>query len=392
MNNWNSVEQALREATLDPEVPISERSPALDCVSPGAVLLVGKDGQVVFHKAFGCRSILPKVTPAHKNLVYDVASLTKAVVTTSICMRLVERGKLDLDHRVSRILQTFGSHGKEQITVRHLLAHCAGFPAHVPFFKKLNQLHKGERSGILQSPGAREIIVNEISRSRIDNAPGKVAVYTDLGFILLGAVIEAVCAGQSLEKIARQEVFDPLSLRSSGFVNLGSIKQIQVEPVCEEIAPTTDCPWRQKIIVGEVQDENAWAMGGVAGHAGLFSTAKDLHSFAKEMLCCSQGSGTFLGRDVVREFWGKDTAVRDSTWCLGWDSPSAQGSSAGRFFSPHSVGHLGYTGCALWIDPSRNLDVVLLTNRVHPSADNKRIKQFRPLIHDLVMEALGFGG
>jgi CubicO group peptidase (beta-lactamase class C family) len=167
------------------------------------------------------------------------------------------------------------------------------------------------------------------------------------------------------------------------------MKRRGLAPVTDMIAPTAECPWRERILCGEVHDDNAWAMGGVAGHAGLFSTARDVHAFATEMIDCYHGRGGLVSQDTVRKFWTLDNSIEGSSWALGWDTPSPEHSSSGRYFSRNSVGHLGFTGCSLWIDPDRELDVVLLSNRVHPNPENNLIREFRPLIHDLVMETLG---
>ncbi len=388
--DWSEVDKALSEAV----VPFGADAEAIfksgKFVTPGAVLLVGCGGDVVYNKAFGCRSLLPEITPMKKDIVFDIASLTKAIVTTTLTMQAIERGKLSLDKRLTQILQTFSTIGKERMTVRHLLAHCSGYAAHKPFYRGIASASKGERSGMLWSRGAVEFIYNELYRMPLDNLPGTATCYSDLGFILLGHVLEVVYGGESLDKLATRNIFQPLGLRNLGFIDLSKTKRRGLEPVTDIIAPTSSCQNRKTILCGEVQDENAWVMGGVAPHAGVFSTAADIHLFATEMLRCWHGIGSLVPQRLVQEFWKKDTTVPGSTWALGWDTPTPGKSSSGKYFSQSAVGHLGYTGCSLWIDPERELDVVLLTNRVHPSAENESIKKFRPIIHDLVMETLGF--
>jgi CubicO group peptidase (beta-lactamase class C family) len=156
----------------------------------------------------------------------------------------------------------------------------------------------------------------------------------------------------------------------------------------EMIAPTENCPWRRKILCGEVHDDNAYAIGGVSGHAGLFSSARDIHAFLQRMSQCLEDKDSFLPRDLVREFLTKDDAVSGSTFALGWDTPSPGKSASGSLFSPRTVGHLGFTGCSIWWDLEKSCHVVLLTNRIHPSRKNDKIKEFRPQIHDLIMKAL----
>jgi len=388
-SKWTHVTDALHQAAVPPEL---DDAAALKKkhVFPGAVLLVGHKGEIVYHKAVGSRSLTPHVTPATLDTVYDISSLTKALVTTTLTMQMVDRGLLEVDRRLSRIFQTFGTLGKERMSVRHLLTHTSGYPAVIPFHRMISKADRGERWGIMTSRGAVEMVYGEIFRAKLDHVPGKVTTYSDVGYILLGAVLE-VCSGSlQLEKIATKNIFKPLNLKSTGFIDLSKVRRRGIVPVSEMIAPTLDCAWRSKILCGEVHDDNAWAMGGVAGHAGVFSTAEEVHKMAAELLNCYHGRSEFISKEVVRQFWTKDETVANSTWALGWDTPSSENSSSGHKFTKQAVGHLGYTGCSLWIDPEREVDVVLLSNRLHPNDQNFAIREFRPLIHDLVMEALGY--
>lgn len=386
--SWDTVLKILNEACVPYVKAPSSSETGGPSTTPGAVLLVAKEGEVVFHEAFSCRSVLPLRTAANKETVYDIASLTKAIVTTTLAMKLVQSGQLALDRKLSQIFQTFGTLGKESITIRHLLTHSSGYPAYVPFYKHIEQAERTNKAGIMGSRAALEMVQNEIFRLPIQNLPGKVAVYSDVGFILLGAVIELYSGSKHLEKIAEELIFAPLKLQSTGFVDISKLKRGGLAPVTDVIAPTNQCPWRKRIICGEVQDENAWAMGGIAGHAGLFSTAMDVHRFALEMLRCFHGQSDFVSQDIVREFWQRDLKTPNSTWALGWDTPSPENSTAGKYFSPQAVGHLGFTGCSLWIEPESAIEVILLTNRVHPTAENEKIKELRPRVHNAVMEAL----
>lgn len=387
--NWERVDEAMTAAAAEYSEEQQPSSARRRHAFPGAVLLVGRGGEVLYHKAFGCRSLVPRVTPMKADTVFDVSSLTKVIVTTTLMMRLVESGLLSLDRRLSRIIQTFGTHGKEQMTLQHLLTHCSGYPATTPFYKQIAKLDSGSRAGVMTSRGAVEFVYSEIARAKLENLPGKVTRYSDVGFILLGNVIEVSSGGKTLDKIAQEQIFAPLRLASTGFVDLSKIRRRGLAPVTDVIAPTIECPWRGRLICGEVHDENAWAMGGVAGHAGIFSTARDVHTFATEMINCFHGRGSLVSKETVRRFWTRDETVPGSTWALGWDTPSPTGSSSGKHFSEGSVGHLGFTGCSLWIDPEHEIDVILLSNRIHPSIENVTIREFRPQIHDLVMEALG---
>lgn len=394
--NWSKVEEAFETAVVP--FPMKSDSAQYEHVSkkhfafPGAVLLVGQDREVLYHKAFGCRSLQPAISSMEKDTVFDIASLTKVLVTTTLMMQLVDRGQVDVDSGLSRIFQTFSTLGKERMKVRHLLAHCSGYPATLPFYKQIIKADRGERTGIMASRGALEMVYNEIFRTRLEHAPGTATMYSDLGFMLLGAAVEMLSGGAHLDRVAKRDILLPLGLQSTGYIDLSQIRRRGLEQVSDVIAPTAYCPWRNRILCGEVHDDNAWAMGGIAGHSGVFSTALDLHTFTSEMIRCWHGQGTLVSQQVVRRFWTIDGTVPASSWALGWDTPSKVGSSAGKYFSPHSVGHLGFTGCSIWVDPERNLDVILLSNRIHPRTDNNGIREFRPLIHDLVMEVLGYDG
>ncbi len=397
--DWSNVSELLTRAVVpytgsakDVSGESHQRGDArVKAVAPGAVLLVGAGGNIEFFEAAGCRSVVPEMTPLRKDMVFDVASLTKVVVTTALAMQLVENGELAFDRRLSRIFQTFGTHGKESMTIGHLLTHTSGYPPTAPFYKSIARADTMGRSGLMTSRGAAELVYNEIFRARLDNMPGKVTRYSDIGFLLLGHAIETV-TGMSLDKLAVKNIFRPLGLKATGFIDLANMRRRGLEPVTDEIVPTARCPWRGRVLCGEVHDDNAWAMGGIAAHAGVFSTAMDLHLFATELIRCYHGKGKLISSMVMRQFWTRANLDPASSWAFGWDMPSAHGSSSGHYFPVNSVGHLAFTGCSLWIDPEREVSVVLLTNRIHPSPDNQQIREFRPVIHDAVMAALGYVG
>jgi CubicO group peptidase (beta-lactamase class C family) len=230
-------------------------------------------------------------------------------------------------------------------------------------------------------------VFERIHRERLVAPPGTRSLYSDLGFILLGEVVEEI-GGCTLDRYCQDKIFRPLMLHTMSFIDLTLLRARRPQPAPEMIAPTENCAWRRKILWGEVHDDNAYAMGGVAGHAGLFSSALDIHRFLNQIRRCHEGEGTFLSRRVVQEFLTRDETVQEATCALGWDTPSSEHSSSGSCFSPHSVGHLGFTGTSLWWDLDNDCHVILLSNRVHPSRDNDKIKGFRPFIHDLIMRTL----
>jgi CubicO group peptidase (beta-lactamase class C family) len=205
--------------------------------------------------------------------------------------------------------------------------------------------------------------------------------------MLLGELVEVV-SRMPIDRFCHERIFRPLGLRATAFVDLSALRTRRLAPVAELIAPTERCPWRKRVLCGEVHDDNAWAMGGVAGHAGLFASAAEVDRLAGRLRACWRGEDDFVPREIVREFWSRDPLVEGSTWALGWDTPSPEGSSAGNRIGRNAVGHLGFTGTSLWIDLERDASVVLLTNRVHPRRDNERIREVRPRIHDAALEAL----
>jgi CubicO group peptidase (beta-lactamase class C family) len=354
---------------------------------PGAVALVARAGEVVFHRAVGQRSLEPERTPMREDTVFDLSSLTKPLATTLAVMVLVREKKLRLDDRVSRQVPGFAVYGKDAVTIRHLLAHCSGLAAWRPFFEDIRRVEREGRPNFVATRGARDLVYEAIHRERPEQRPGARAVYSDLGFIFLGELVE-LTTHQNLADFVRTRVYRPLGLRHTDFVDLTRLRREHLEPVPDAIAPTERCPWRRRILCGEVHDDNAWAMGGVAGHAGLFATAADVHALLSMLRACSRGEPGLLPAPLVREFWRRDGTVADSTWALGWDTPSAEGSSAGTRVSRTAIGHLGFTGTSIWVDPERDCHVVFLTNRVHPSRKNERIREIRPQLHDAVFEAL----
>ena len=354
---------------------------------PGAVLLVARGDEILFHEAFGHRSLEPARTPMTRDIVFDLSSLTKALVTTTAIMILVREGKIRLDDRITRFIPNFGVHGKTHVEIRHLLAHCSGLPAWRPFYK---DVAKAERKGTTRFSGLRGVrtmVFEAIHRERPEYALGAKAVYSDLGFLLLGELIELV-THQPLDRFCQDRIVRPLGLRATAFIDLDRLRAQKLTPVVDMIAPTERCPWRNKILCGEVHDDNAYAIGGVAGHAGVFATATDVHRIVTRLEACTAGHDDFLPGAIVREFWRREGTVADSTWALGWDTPSGPGSMAGSKASASTVGHLGFTGTSVWLDRERGAHVVFLTNRVHPRRDNERIKAVRPLVHDAVWEAL----
>lgn len=372
--DFQAVEDAFQEAVANG-------------VFPGAVVLVGREDEVVFEGKYGLRSILPEKSPMESDTIFDLASLTKPLATTIAMMLLVKEKKICLDDQVTRFIPNFGVFGKSPTTFRHVLAHCSGLAAWKPYYEEVSKADNNGTRKFVASKAAQSFVLERIHRERPIAAPGTKVVYSDLGFMLLAEIVEQV-SGRSLDRLCQERIFQPLGLKSTFFVDLTQLWARRDRPNQEGIAPTENCPWRKKVICGEVHDENAFAMGGVAGHAGLFSSARDIHQLIARLGKCYEGKDPFLSESVVREFLTRDKTVQGSTYALGWDTPSSEDSASGDQFSANSVGHLGFTGVSLWWDLERKCHVIVLTNRIHPSRLGNKIREFRPQIHDLILKAL----
>jgi beta-N-acetylhexosaminidase len=334
---------------------------------PGGVTVVGRRGKIVVERAFGRLDYGKDSPPVTLETIYDLASLTKVLATTTTAMILYERGALSLEKPVRDYLPEFQGEGKDQVTVADLLAHSGGLLWWKDFYKEY------------QGPEAKKKYVEAICRMPLDYLPRSKTVYSDLGILLLGEILERVSA-KPLAELFRSEVFDPLGLEATRFNPPASLR--------ERIAPTEVDPWRGRLLRGEVHDENAFALGGVAPHAGLFATGRDVARFAQTLLNGAvYAHRRLVKRSTLERFTRRAGLVPGSSRSLGWDTPS-EGSSSGRYFSASSFGHTGFTGTSLWIDPERELFVVLLTNRVHPTRENPQIQKVRPAYHDAIVEAL----
>lgn len=356
---------------LRPAFAVLDRAVA-DGAFPGGVLAVGLNGQLAVHP-FGKLERDGEAYDVDEDSMYDVASLTKPIVTTTAVMMLVQQGRLDLNRPVENWIPDFAAAAKfdpnpawrARVTLGMLLLHDSGLPNHRDFYKEAKG-HDAILARVLAEP-----LVHE---------PGTQVEYSDLGFILLGEIVQRL-TGEPLDVFADREIFKTLGMDRSMFNPPRKLR--------EDIAPTEmDSTFRKRLIWGEVHDENAWAMGGVAGNAGLFSTAGDIASYAQMILNGGiYGHDRMLASSTIRRFTTRQT-IGGSARTLGWDVPE-EPSSSGRYFSTASFGHTGFTGTSLWIDPDRKLFVVLLTNRVNPTRANEKIRQVRPALHDAIFQGLG---
>ncbi len=354
-------------AKIGPAMKLLEQGVA-EHAFPGGVLAVGHRGRLAVH---GCGKLSTAAGAAKvdADTIYDTASLTKPVVTTTLAAMLYEQGQLDINAPVGRYLPEWmrGANAEQRarVTVAHLLAHASGLPAHEDYF--------------LKSKGRAEILARAVAQP-LTYEPGSQTIYSDIGFILLGAIIESL-TGRGLDELARERIFAPLGMTNTMFRPPKSLRA--------RIASTERAGARKQFVHGEVHDENAWAMGGVAGHAGMFSTGPDLAIFCQMLL----NGGIYaheriLWRKTVAEFTSPNSLAAN-TRTLGWNVPTER-SSSGKYFSKQSIGHTGFTGTSIWIDPTKELFVVLLTNaaRVHANLEEDLIRRVQPAVHDTIVERL----
>jgi CubicO group peptidase (beta-lactamase class C family) len=346
-------------------------------VFPGCVLLIGQKGRMVFLEWAGSLSYMPGADTIKKDTIFDLASLTKPLATGLAMMKLVNDNEIALDQPLPELLSKPIPNEKRLITPRLLLCHSAGLMDYQPFYLELEKVESKHRKAFL-----RDLIL----KSPLAYEPGQGCLYSDLGFMLLEWIIEER-KGTDLAHFLDQHFYGPLGLKRTFLME----ETLPPRYASNQFAATEDCPWRKQVMQGRTHDENAYALGGYSGHAGLFGTAEEAYRIADLLREHYYGMRqNYLRPEIVRDFFTKQNIVKDSTWALGWDSPSPQNSSAGRFFSRDSVGHLGFTGTSIWMDLEKDVIAILLTNRVHPTRQNEKIKQFRPRIHDAIMEELGF--
>ena len=340
-------------------------------VTPGGVLLVARRGTIVLEQTAGRLTYDDDTRAVTPSTIYDLASLTKVIATTTLMMRRVESGALDLDATAASRLPELEGSPVGGATLRDLLAHSSGLPCCSELFRELGEgLDRDE---------ARARYLEHIAATELEVGPRERTIYSDLGLLLLGEILERH-SRRGFAELVQDEILGPLGLADTGYLPADSLRK--------RIAPTEFDSWRGRLPHGEVHDENTHALGGIAPHAGLFGTAQNVAAFAQAMLNGGAYGGLRIADDdTVALFTHRADLVPGSSRALGWDTPSDP-SSAGRYFSARSYGHTGFTGTSLWIDPELELIVVLLTNRVHPTRENIAIRRLRPAIHDAVVLAI----
>lgn len=346
---------------------------ALDkAVFPGAAVGISlwngvKYDRNIYH--YGLAQSYPESVQLTRDTFFDLASLTKPLATVPALLSLMEEGRITWKSTLGEIFTDEIPKNKINITIKQLMSHCSGLPAHKEYFKKLLKITGSKKKSLFSW------IVNE----KLVYPPGNYFLYSDLGFILLGFIIEKI-SGENLDEYVTKNIYTPLNLQNSLFYAKKEKRGLAY-------AATEICPWIGKILTGTVHDDNCRALGGAAGHAGLFGTIDGVVQWCEHLLSQLKGRSKhpFYGNELLRKAVTKEGI---SGWTPGFDTPSVKGSSSGHFFSAASFGHLGFTGTSFWTDPQKEIIVVLLTNRVHPGRHNELIRKFRPLFHDTVMHCL----
>lgn len=346
-------------------------------VFPGGALLASYRGRKEIVEWAGSVSSLPEAAAVTRETIFDLASLTKPLATGLALMKLVQDEKLQLDQPLTELVSKPIPNDKRSITSRLLLCHSAGLKDYQTFYLELEKIEPEQRR-----PFLRDLLI----QSPLAYEPGQGVLYSDLGFMMLEWIV-AEKAEMPLPGFLKMHFYNPLGLQSTFLKE----NRLPLPYPLNRFAATEDCPWRKRMIQGETHDENAHVLGGYSGHAGLFGTIEEVHSLVNFLREHYYGMRSdFFTPPTVKTFFTKQKISAESTWALGWDTPSSEHSSAGRYFSENSYGHLGFTGTSVWMDLEKDVIVIFLTNRVHPTRENIKIRPFRPRIHDAVMEELGF--
>lgn len=341
-------------------------------IFPGAVLLCAKDGVIVFHEAFGLADAGAKKS-IRPDSIFDLASLTKPLATTLAVAKLMEDDPGLPERSIGSILSEFKDTNKKSITVNMLMRHISGYPAHREYFKT-----------IVEHEDPRQAQLNLLVNQTLEYLPGSKQVYSDLGFMILFRIVETI-SGRKFQHFIEENIYRPLGISRLFFMPVGKSSKALKE-YDHLLVATQHCPWRNRLLIGEVDDENAWAVGGVDGHAGLFGDAESVFRVCDMLVQALNGEQpTLIQHNILTDLVKKDNGF-DKT--AGFDTPSQTGSSSGIYFSEKSIGHLGFTGTSFWIDPKTSIIVILLTNRIHPTRANDSIRHFRPEIHNLVYKQL----
>jgi len=338
-------------------------------IFPGANLIFSLNGNILYNSSFGLADLDNK-KQITQDTIFDLASLTKPIATTIAIMYLVQKKALKLDQNIRKFIPKCAGTDLENILIQHLLCHCSGLKAWTPFYKKIYKYDKKERKNKF-----RQLLLKE----ELINPPGFKTLYSDIGFMFLEWIIEIIVE-KPMDQFIQKEIYEKLGLYNLFFIDLFSNQKTKKY----SFASTEKCPYRNKTLTGEVHDDNAYSIGGICGHAGLFGDIKSVHEILLYLLRVYHKKDTIklLDSEIVQLFLSQTKCLNRT---YGFDVPEETNSSSGKLFSKNTAGHLGFTGTSFWMDLDRSIIVVLLTNRVHPSRNNNKIKVFRPLIHDAIM-------
>jgi len=351
---------------------------------PGLVVAFGQPGRMFYNKAFGKREITPHSLPMSPDTLFDIASITKSVSTASLTMLLESSGVLSAHDKVQKFIPHAKNTWIGSTPISRLLCHQSGLAAWRPFFLKITGGNKANLvPSRLFSEKNKDIVINMILSEKPAYHPGTEERYSDLGYILLGKILEEA-ANCPLERLFKEKIAEPMGLHSTVFRPI-TLKKWLADKSKEDISATEVCPWREQTLIGHVHDDNAFILGGAAGHAGLFSTTSDLFNFTSKMFNIYKlGTGYGISQKVLREYWKKKDG---GSWVFGWDTPTPGKSTSGNCFSLNSVGAIGFTGCTIWLDLDKEFIIILLSNRIHPTRHaNPNFGHLRQDIYDCIMQ------
>lgn len=357
----------------------------------GGVVVAATGGRVIAATAVGSKLTASECAegvtaePLALDTVFDLGELTEAVCTATLMMRLASAGKIAVTDRASRYLQALGVGQKSSMTLAHLLSHSAGFPSGVSIYDELVKANAGPRPGILSSSGAKQYGYTQFHNLPLKFEPGSKELVSEANFIVLGEICEII-TGLSLEKAYSRYVAAPLKVSNLNFIDLTILRRRGLEPVVERFAPSGRCPRRGRLLAGEVWDENAWVMGGVTGHAGLFGVAADLLTWGNAILSAYRGDSSILTRDATRAFINFDSANQRVTRKLGFVPPSRDGGFVDLENAPEAFVTSGSTGCSVYLDPRRDMVVVFLSNAGFSGHQSKKFAGLRADIHAALID------
>lgn len=344
---------------------------------------IGSKKGAIYHRGvYGQLSFETVPEKVKFETLFDISSLTKPLSTGLAVIQLVSKGRLSVDAPVSRFLKDFNGPVWDKILIEHLLDHTSGLHSHKPFWEPIKKEQEDTNRVILATREAETKIREAVSKLPPAKPVGEASIYSDLNFMILGWIVESI-VNKRLNLHVEQDLYKPLGLNDLFYVDMTDPKKPRAK---RKFAATEKCKWRRRTLSGEVHDPNAWAMGGVAGHAGLFGTVDNVHRLGQMFLDSYIGKeGAPFHTGTVRRFFTRSKRTANKTWALGWDTPSPKDSLAGSRMSRSAVGHLGFTGCSIWIDLQHDCVTTLLTNRVHPTPEGKDdwMRKFRPHFEDL---------